>query len=265
MSNQPGTPTDSSGEQEHHDEWYEKDAERIFNSWLVRLVNERVARDFLHRAGLGPDSRVLDLGCGEGHIDCLLAPSVGQLVGYDISPVGIEQARKRASDAGLSNVSFEVGDLSRPEGLAYADEFDGVCAFGFLHHLPLGGIAGIFDLAHRALRPDGAFYSVDPNARRLVRHFSRLVQRKYDHYHSPDEHELEPQVLVGLALEAGLASPHVRASDYFANPLGWILPGLPRALASPLVWLDHGLSALPVVNRYSSSFSLLARKPVAGV
>ena len=152
-------------------------------------------------------------------------------------------------------MSFEVGDLSRPEELAYADEFDGICAFGFLHHLPLGGIAGIFDLAHRALRPGGAFYSVDPNARRLVRHFSRLVQRKYDHYHSPDEHELEPQVLVGLALDAGLASPQVRASDYFANPLGWILPGLPKAVASPLVWLDHGLSALPVINRYSSSFS----------
>ena len=263
MSDQPGTPTDSSGEQEHHDEWYQQDAERIFNSWLIRLVNDRVAKDFLHRAGLGPESRVLDLGCGEGQIDCLLAPSVGRLVGYDISPVGIEQARKRAADAGLSNVTFEVGDLSRPDELSHTEEFDGICAFGFLHHLALDGIAGIFDLAYRALRPDGAFYSVDPNARRLVRHFSRLVQGQYDRYHSPDEHELEPEVLVGLAREAGLMSPQVRASDFFANPLGWIVPGLPKAVARPLVWLDYGLSALPVINRYSSSFSLVARKPVA--
>ena len=265
MSNQPRTPPSSAGEQEHHDEWYETDAERIFNSWLVRLVNERVANDFLQRAGLGTESRVLDLGCGEGHIDCLLAPSVGRLVGYDISPVGIELARKRATDAGLINVSFEVGDLSRPEELSYSDEFDGICAFGFLHHLPLDGIAGIFDLTYRALRPGGAFYSVDPNARRLVRHFSRLVQRQYDHYHSPDEHELEPQVLVDLAQEAGLVAPRVRASDFFANPLGWIVPGLPKAAAMPLVWLDYGLSVLPVINRYSSSFSLIARKPDARV
>src|SRR6266699_1834829 len=151
QARQPFAPNGSSGEQEHHDEWYERDAERIYNSWLIRLLHERVANDFLHRTGVGPESRVLDLGCGEGRIDCLLAPSLGQLVGYDISPVGVGKARESAAEAGLSNVSFEVGDLSRPEELSYIDEFDGICAFGFLHHLPLDSIARIFDLAYRAL------------------------------------------------------------------------------------------------------------------
>ena len=160
-------------------------------------------------------------------------------------------------------MSFEVGDLSRPEGLPYTDEFDGICAFGFLHHLPIDGIAGIFDLAYRALRPGGSIYSVDPNARRLVRRFTRLVQGQYDRYHSPDERELEPRALVALAQEAGFVSPQVRASDFFANPLGWIATGLPKAVAKPLVWLDKCLSTLPAINRYSSSFSLVAQKPVA--
>jgi cyclopropane fatty-acyl-phospholipid synthase-like methyltransferase len=67
------------GEREHHDSFYSTDAERIMNSPLVRRAHERMAKEMLTRARLGPTSRILSLGCGDGALERRLAPSVSAM------------------------------------------------------------------------------------------------------------------------------------------------------------------------------------------
>jgi len=142
------------------------------------------------------------------------------------------------------------------EGLG---EFDVIVAFAFLHHLADGAIADTLRAARRRLRPGGAFYSSDPSQRRLVRRLAGLVRTTYERYHSPDERELDPAVLARLALEAGFASAAIGYTDYFLGPLAWLAPGTPRWVAAPLAALDGVALRVPLLRRYASSFSLLAR------
>jgi SAM-dependent methyltransferase len=53
---------------------------------------------------LGPPVRVLDIGCGIGRIERALASRVGAIVGIDLSPAMIAEARSRC--AGLANVAL---------------------------------------------------------------------------------------------------------------------------------------------------------------
>ncbi len=116
-------------------------------------------------------------------------------------------------------------------------------------------------MTREALRPGGAFYSSDPSRQRLVGLFTGLVRRAYDRHHSPDEREIEPQALAALAAAAGFSRAAIEFTDYFLGPLAWLAPGTPRWLAPPLEAIDNLALSVPLLRRYASSFSLLARAP----
>lgn len=57
-------------------------------------------------------ARVLDVGCGAGIQASLIGASgAHRVVGVDINPAAIENARANASAIGCTNVEFRVGDL----------------------------------------------------------------------------------------------------------------------------------------------------------
>ena len=71
-----------------------------------------------------PGDRVLDVGCGFGDATQRLVQLVrpnGSALGIDVSENFIETASREAKDAGLSNISFMVGDVQVTE---FEQEFD---------------------------------------------------------------------------------------------------------------------------------------------
>jgi ubiquinone/menaquinone biosynthesis C-methylase UbiE len=111
----------------------------------------------LARAALRGEERVLDAGCGPGHTALALAPTAGSVVGVDLSPSMLEQARRLAGEREAANASFEEGDV---ESLHFADgSFDLVTSRYSAHHYPHPERA----LAefHRVLRPGGRLLLVD--------------------------------------------------------------------------------------------------------
>lgn len=75
---------------------------------------------------IGPDSYVLDVGCGVGATPCYLAKAYGcWVVGVDILPKMVERSKERALKMGISDrVEFRVADA---QDLPFDDEtFDAV-------------------------------------------------------------------------------------------------------------------------------------------
>lgn len=70
-------------------------------------------RAFLKFAGLKPDRhRILEAGCGEGHLARELVALGFDYTGIDISPAALEKASKRLKEAGLSG-NLVLGDITQ--------------------------------------------------------------------------------------------------------------------------------------------------------
>ncbi len=96
----------------------------------------------------------LDVGCGMGAVARRLAVRSHHVVGIDISPRMIEQARIRSS--AYSNIEYHVAEAL--EFLDANDSYDCVTSMAFLHHVDLEPtvqrMAGV-------LRPGGVLLLVD--------------------------------------------------------------------------------------------------------
>jgi 2-polyprenyl-3-methyl-5-hydroxy-6-metoxy-1,4-benzoquinol methylase len=101
---------------------------------------------------LRPGLDLLDVGCGPGTITVDLATRVapGRVVGLDVSPDPLAEARAAADRAGVP-VSFEVGDVYALE--SDDDSFDVVHAHQVLQHLT-DPVAALREMA-RVCRPGG--------------------------------------------------------------------------------------------------------------
>lgn len=71
-----------------------------------------IVERMLDLANVGPEDRVMDLGCGDGRVVIASALARGARgVGIDIEPYWVEQARAAATAAGVdSRVHFEHAD-----------------------------------------------------------------------------------------------------------------------------------------------------------
>jgi ubiquinone/menaquinone biosynthesis C-methylase UbiE len=110
-------------------ERFAKTAERIAELQDARA--SELEQKILHFVAPRGDERALDSGTGSGALAFALAPHVREVVGVDLVPELLEQARKRAEQ--LSNVSFVEGDATKlPFGYG---EFDLAGTLRTLHHI----------------------------------------------------------------------------------------------------------------------------------
>ena len=118
----------------------------------------------LRAAGIGEGMRVLDLGCGLGHVSLLLAELVGPggaVVGIDRDPRMLENAERRRAAAGVGHVRYVEGDART---FRDAEPFDAVVERLVLFHLP--DAVDVVRHHVEALRPGGIFAAIDFDVRR---------------------------------------------------------------------------------------------------
>jgi SAM-dependent methyltransferase len=152
-------------------------------------------------------ARVLDLGCGGGHVSFAVAPHVREVVAYDLSADMLAVVAKGASDRGFKNLATERGVA---EQLPFADaSFDYVFSRYSAHHwrdLDLG-----LREAARVLKPGGtaAFVDTVAPASPLFDTFLQTVELLRDPSHVRDYARAEWVATVGRAgLLARAASEH---------------------------------------------------------
>ena len=131
----------------------EEDFEQHFSNMKFYSISRS---SFAHRDALlyskVKGAVALDYCCGNGEIAIEMAKrGATKVLGIDISPVAIENARALAKDAGVGDIcEFKVMDAEHTE---FADgTFDVIHEYGALHHLDL---PAAFTELSRILKPSG--------------------------------------------------------------------------------------------------------------
>ena len=120
----------------------------------------------LERAGVSAGMRCLDVGCGGGDVTFDLASLVGltgHVLGLDFDTTKVELARADAEQVGVTNVEFQVADVT--QGLGEA-AYDVVYARFLLTHLR--DPAAELELMRTALRPGGRLVVEDIDHRGVL-------------------------------------------------------------------------------------------------
>jgi SAM-dependent methyltransferase len=107
-------------------------------TWDERYAAGRFASDEPHKllvalCGKLTPGRALDLACGAGRNANFLASRGWQVDAVDSSRVGVEMARQRAVEKGVT-VNYRVADLERGEFAVAPDAYDLIGDFYYLQH-----------------------------------------------------------------------------------------------------------------------------------
>jgi SAM-dependent methyltransferase len=217
---------------EDHHEGLEKArvARRYYYDYLTRVLQVRVP----------PGERVLDLGCGSGHLLAALAPSRG--VGIDLSTRAVATARRRHAAQGLH---FIEGDAADPAVLRELDgPFDAIVLVNVVTHL--ADVQRTFENLHAVCHP---------RTRLLIYSYSRLWQPMLRFaeatglkYRQPPEAWLPPEEVRNMLDLADFEV--VRNDSQIVFPVG--IP-----LLSDLV--NRYLGHLPVFEWLSLMYGIIAR------
>jgi SAM-dependent methyltransferase len=176
-------PTKQQREQAFHDRAFtESTRQHLWGYYKTTRASRQAFRDTLAAEGLS-GKRVLEYGSGATAQAFFLAAEGARVVGIDISPVAVEQGRRRAAEQQLADrVTFEVMDA---ESLAFPDDsFDIVCGAGILHHLEL---ATAYREVGRVLQPRGTAVFVEPLGHNPL---INAYRRRTPGLRTPDEHPL---------------------------------------------------------------------------
>ncbi len=199
------------------------------------------------RQRVPPGSRVLEVGCGCGHVAGSLARQGYRVWGADLSAHALEWAGRQ----GLERL-VRASILQLP----FEEEFDAVCAFDVLEHIPdhrqaLAGLA-------RAVRPGGQVLITVPAHPRLWGSWDRM-QRHVRRYRDTD--------LTDMLREQGLEPVLVR--QFFA---ALYLPALASAVfdrlaggaqrREPPFELHHAMWDPPLVGRLAHALLALERQRI---
>ena len=201
-------------------------------------------------------AKVLEYGCGTGSFSFFLASLGAQVVGIDISEVGISQARKEAEKRGLTNkTKFYVMDA---EATTFPDNtFDVICVSGVLHHLDR---AKAFKEMARLLKPTGAAIAAEPLAHNPV---IQLYRKRTPHLRT----KFETEHILHAKKDLNLARRYFDKVEIKFFHLATIaaVPFRNTPIFNPLLTLgekiDSVLLKIPIIQRQAWQIVLIFRKP----
>jgi SAM-dependent methyltransferase len=166
---------DGIGWHEHHPDMFPGCARFFKVGYLNHLVQDWIPALDGVELKLKTGIRVADVGCGVGYSTLIMAKAYpnSHFTGFDYHDESIAAAQKHAREAGLSNVTFEIGKADNYRGHSYGF----VTVFDALHDMgdPLAASRHVL----KTLSPDGTWMIVEPYAGDRIEENLNPVGRAY--------------------------------------------------------------------------------------
>lgn len=99
-----------------------------------RLLKPMVLARLIQAAEIGPQARVLDIGCSTGYASAVLARLAGRVVALEQEPALAERARANLAAVGAANVEVVVGPCNA--GWPAAAPYDAILLNGAAEEVP---------------------------------------------------------------------------------------------------------------------------------
>jgi SAM-dependent methyltransferase len=216
----------------------------------TRVRAERRCDLLAARLGVSAGQEVLEIGCGLGTKAHRLAVTTGaQVLGTDLSPLFIEQARQRFS---APTLVFEQLDFNHPQKLE-GRRFDVVLGDGILHHL-YPALEDSLRAMRELLKEGGRLGFLEPNLENpyVATTFTVPALRRLTKL-EPDERAFTARHGRRVLERAGFREVQVEYRDF-------LLPGLPQALVGPSIALGAWAERTPGLRHLSQSILLTAAR-----
>jgi len=191
---------------------------KVAGAWDAKLYDAK--HDFVWKYGSDvvslldpkPGERILDVGCGTGHLAAQISESGAQVTGVDRSAEMVAAAR-----LAYPNLKFEVCDA---RSLSFLEEFDAVFSNATLHwiHEPERVLQGVW----KALRPGGRFVA-EFGGHRNIRAMQDAFDRALLEIGAANPGEVQPWYYPRVSEYAALAEKNgfeVRLITLFDRPTG---------------------------------------------
>ncbi len=188
-------------------------------AWDAKLYDEKHAFVWQRTKGLlellapKPGERILDLGCGTGHLTAEIASRGADVFGIDRSPEMIAAAKKQ-----YPRLKFEVADARE---LAFGRQFDAVFSNAALHWI-LEPASVIREVAG-ALKPNGRFVA-EFGGRGNIQHLIEAVARAWAAFGIESRPEDYPWYYPSVSEYSTILEAHgleVREVMWFDRPSAW--------------------------------------------
>lgn len=131
----------------------------IYDKWAKHNLNE-VYQKFIDLANLNGNEKVLNIGCGSGNLDLMIAEILGEglIFGIDVAPKMIEIAKRKANKQGYK-IDYRIGGATN---LPYENnEFDIIFTCLMYHHLTYEEKSETLNKIQRVLKQDGKYFSFE--------------------------------------------------------------------------------------------------------
>jgi trans-aconitate methyltransferase len=185
-------------------------------AWNARLYDDKhafvweKAKDIVGLLAPKPGERILDLGCGTGHLAAEITAVGANVIGIDRSSDMIAEAKTKYPE-----LEFEVLDGRE---LSFDRQFDAVFSNAALHWIlePEKVIRGVA----QALKPGGRFV-VEFGGKGNVQHLMTAIAQAFSNFGIRLDREADPWYYPSIAEYAGLLEEHgleVREASLFARP-----------------------------------------------
>lgn len=190
--------------------------------------------------------RVLDLGCGVGRNGLQLAQYAEEVVGYDISEVGVAKANEFARQLGILNFHAELNNFSEVQ----EDAFDIILCVNMLHHTPEPHT--VLSSINKALRKGGQLIIMENNPLNpLFPLFFLLIGQVRSHL--TKQYLMVNRFTLGkLITTAGMTVKKVQRYGF--------LPTLLYNYSLKFKNLNEILNRIPVINEATAFHLIMAEK-----